>query len=69
MVKIENLFKFLISLILVVFLVYCLKIMKMNLIDILEKLNSGSFDIILDDTHKEHKISEYTLKLILQKIQ
>ena len=40
-----------------------------ELIDILEKLNSGSFDIILDDTHKEHKISEYTLKLILQKIQ
>ena len=37
--------------------------------DILIKLNSGSFDIILDDTHKEHKISEYALELVLKKIQ
>ena len=37
--------------------------------DILYKLDSGSFDIILDNTHKEHKISEFTLPLILEKIQ
>ena len=40
-----------------------------NVKDILHKLNSGTFDIILDDTHKEHKISESTHQLILEKIQ
>ena len=31
-------------------------------------LDSGNFEIIIDDTHNEHKISEYTQNLILQKI-
>ena len=39
-----------------------------NVKDILRNLNSGTFDIILDDTHKEHKISESTHQLILEKL-
>ena len=35
----------------------------------LSELNSGKFDVILDDTHSEHKISEKSLELILKKIQ
>tara|TARA_B100000029_G_scaffold387718_1_gene383767 strand:+ start:1012 stop:2088 length:1077 start_codon:yes stop_codon:yes gene_type:complete len=34
----------------------------------LSKLNYGKFAIILDDTHNEHKISEYALEQILKKI-
>jgi len=35
----------------------------------ISKLNSGSFEIILDDTHKKHEISEFALNSILEKIQ
>ena len=35
----------------------------------ISKLNSGSFEIILDDTHKKHEISEFALNSILIKIQ
>jgi len=35
----------------------------------LSELNFGKFDVILDDTHSEHKISEKSLELILKKIQ
>ena len=35
----------------------------------ISKLNSGSFEIILDDTHKKHEISKFALKLIFEKIQ
>ena len=37
--------------------------------DIVSKLNYGTFDIILDDTHKDHKISEFVQKSILEIIQ
>ena len=36
--------------------------------NIVSKLNLGDFNIYLDDTHKEHKISEYAQELILEKI-
>ena len=36
--------------------------------NIVSKLNSGDFNVYLDDTHKEHKISEYAQELILEKI-
>ena len=35
----------------------------------LSELNNGRFNVILDDTHNEHKISEHALELILKKIQ
>ena len=35
----------------------------------ISKLNSGSFEIILDDTHKKHEISKFALKSIFEKIQ
>ena len=34
--------------------------------DTLSKLDSGHFDIFLDDTHKTHKISDYALEIITQ---
>ena len=37
--------------------------------DIVSKLNSGNFEIILDDTHRKHEISEFALNSILKKIQ
>ena len=30
----------------------------------LQKLRTGNFEIYLDDTHKEHKISNHSLELI-----
>ena len=36
--------------------------------NIVSKLNLGDFNVYLDDTHKEHKISEYAHELILEKI-
>lgn len=36
--------------------------------NIVYKLNFGDFNVYLDDTHKEHKISEYAQELILEKI-
>ena len=36
--------------------------------NIVSELNQGDFNVYLDDTHKEHKISDYTLELILEKI-
>ena len=39
-----------------------------NISDIVYKLNLGDFNVYLDDTHKEHKISEYAQELILEKI-
>ena len=40
-----------------------------ELYDIVSKLNSGNFEIILDDTHRKHEISEFALNSILKKIQ
>jgi len=37
--------------------------------DTISKLNSGSFEIILDDTHNKHEISEFALNSLLKKIQ
>jgi len=34
--------------------------------DTLSKLDSGHFDIFLDDTHKTHKISDHALEIITQ---
>ena len=36
--------------------------------NIVSKLNFGDFNVYLDDTHNEHKISEYAQELILEKI-
>ena len=36
--------------------------------NIVSKLNLGDFNVYLDETHKEHKISEYAQELILEKI-
>jgi len=36
--------------------------------NIVSELNQGDFNVYLDDTHKEHKISEYAQELILEKI-
>ena len=35
-----------------------------NIIKKLNKLGNGTFDIVLDDTHKEHKISTHALNII-----
>jgi len=35
-----------------------------NIIKKLNKLGNGTFDIVLDDTHEEHKISEHALNII-----
>ena len=37
--------------------------------DKLVQLGKGSFEILIDDTHDEHKISESTLSLILEKLE
>ena len=36
--------------------------------DIILKLGSGSFQVIIDETHNEHKISDYALEHILNRI-
>jgi hypothetical protein len=36
--------------------------------DTVEKMGHGNFDIFLDDTHKEHKLSDRALRLILTDI-
>ena len=36
--------------------------------NIVSKLNLGDFNVYLDETHKEHKISEYAQELILERI-
>jgi len=38
---------------------------KNNVLD----LKNGNFDIYLDDTHKQHKISEYALGIIINSIE
>lgn len=34
----------------------------------LKNLGNGSFDILIDDTHHEHIISDYSLKTIIKKL-
>jgi hypothetical protein len=34
-----------------------------------KELGKGNWDLWLDDTHKEHKISEYILQNILSEIE
>ena len=35
----------------------------------IQKLKNGFFDVHLDDTHNEHKISAYSLEIIINSIQ
>lgn len=37
--------------------------------EVVNRLGEGKFGVILDDTHREHKISVYSLKKILQEIE
>ena len=39
-----------------------------SMIEYLSKFNSGNFDIIIDDTNNQHKISEYMINLIITEI-
>ena len=36
--------------------------------EIVNRLNSGNFSIIVDDTHYEHKISTHAFDLILERL-
>ena len=40
-----------------------------EIVIIMDKLGSGSFEVFLDDTHMQHKISDNSLNIILQHIQ
>lgn len=45
------------------------KIYEDNVKNITTKLGNAEFDIWLDSTHKDHKISEHSLKLILDSLE
>ncbi|WP_371504429.1 hypothetical protein [Nitrosopumilus adriaticus] len=45
------------------------QIFEDKIVKILDKLDSGSFEVYLDDTHMGHKISDTSLNLILQNIK
>ena len=34
----------------------------------MSQLGKGTFQILIDDTHNEHKISDHTLKLVYEMI-
>jgi hypothetical protein len=36
--------------------------------NVVSQLGKGSYDLLLDETHKEHKISEYTLQKIVKEL-
>ena len=45
------------------------KVYENDVKQIVDELENGKFEIWLDNTHKEHKISEYSLQLILNSIE
>ena len=43
-------------------------LLKNSMTTQMSKFESGTFDIIIDDTHNEHKISESIITLIINEI-
>ena len=67
MVKVENLFKFLINMIPVVFFNNSFITYGEKIQNFVNELNYGKFTVVVDDTHTGHKISDYIIELIIEK--
>ena len=63
-----NIFKFLIKIIRVVTQVMDMRLTNFVIKDKILQLGKGDFQIFIDDTHNEHKISDHILELVYKDI-